>query len=100
MVGMIFQSGIIYFIYSRMLLQKFSYFLCAATVLLYTQVQGFNSADHQPAIEGGQNGATGVLIELQFITQLFFFGNYQARYKIAMAAEVLGSRMHYNISSQ
>jgi len=47
-----------------------------APVLPDAKVQGFNTPDDEPAVEGAQNGAAGILDEFYLITQFFCFGNH------------------------
>ena len=78
MAGMGGQAGVVYFIYCGMLFQEGRQGAGAGAMLADTQVQCFDASDQEPAVEGGQDGSAGVLIEFDLVSQFFFFCHDEA----------------------
>ena len=62
--------------------------------------QGLDAAQGEPAIEGPEDGADGVLVELESRVKIVAIGDHGAAQDVGMAAEILGHAVDDDIGAQ
>ena len=59
-----------------------------------------DSANQEEGIEGTEHRTHGILIECELFCDFFIVGHCKASHHIAMAAQVLGRRMHHDVGAK
>ena len=73
---------------------------CVGAMPIHPNAERLDTAQHQPGIERPRNGAHGVLMECQSLTEVGVSNDQRSTDDVAMPTEVLGGRVDHNVRTQ